>query len=123
VISIIRIVSAVCLVLALASAAGLLVLDLIHGFKFTSSHQQTSAVALTLIGASYLSVHLVGGLSRGARVKGVLLGAAFCIWGAEQFLGAGALVTAMDCAVVVIFVVDLSLSIVKRLKSRDDSEE
>jgi hypothetical protein len=39
------------------------------------------------------------------------------LWGCEQFVPAGPWATAMDTAVVLIFVVDLSLIIVGNLRS------
>lgn len=51
--------------------------------------------------------------------KGVMLGVAFLLWGSEQFLSPSVWVTAMDSLIVLIFVVDLSLIIVDRLKRKD----
>jgi len=121
-VSFLRLLSTVALVLALGAAGGLLFLDLLHRFKDNPTHQQVSAVALMLIGSSYVSIHLAGRLNRSARIKAVLLGGAFFLWGVEQFLPPGPLITAIDCAVILIFVVDLSLSVITRLKARDETE-
>ena len=43
----------------------------------------------------------------------MLLGAAFVLWGAEQFLDPGKLLIILDSAVIVIFVVDLFLIILE----------
>jgi hypothetical protein len=50
----------------------------------------------------------------------LLLGLGFLFWGTEQFLPPGPLATALDSLVVLIFVSDLSLVIVDRLKRKDD---
>ena len=49
----------------------------------------------------------------------VFLGLAFVLWGAEQLLPVSRWVTAMDCLVVTIFVIDLSLITIEHLKRKD----
>jgi hypothetical protein len=72
-----------------------------------------------LIGFSYIVLQLSGRQRWNEMVKGVLLGTAFPLWGCEQLLPPSPLVTAMDSAVVAIFVVDLSLIILEHLRRQD----
>ncbi len=74
-----------------------------------------------LIGASYVSLQLSGNRRWRERLKGILLGTGFLLWGSEQFLPAGPLVTIMDTVVVLIFVSDLGLLIADGLK-RENNE-
>ena len=108
-----------CCLLALASVALLLVADGIHGLKLSSMHQIAGSLSLMLIGSSYISLQLSARRRRSEMLKGVLLGIAFLLWGCEQLLPPSALVTAMDTAVVTIFVVDLSLIIFEHLRRKD----
>jgi len=103
---------------ALAGLAVLLISDGANGLRLTLFHQQSGAVALILIGASYLSLQLGARQRWNQKLKGVFLGLAFVLWGSEQFLPASRLVTLMDSAVITIFVVDLGLIILERLKER-----
>jgi len=52
-------------------------------------------------------------------IQGVLLGIGFFLWGCEQFMPPGPLVTVMDSLVVLIFVSNLGLVILDRLKQRE----
>jgi hypothetical protein len=78
------------------------------------------ALSFILIGVSYISLQLSTGRPWRERYKGLLLGLGFLFWGTEQFLPPGPLATALDSLVVLIFVSDLSLVIVDRLKRKDD---
>jgi len=69
-----------------------------------------------LIGSSYVALQLSSRRPWGEKLKAILLGIAFMFWGSTQFLPPRPWVTAMDSAVVVIFVVDLSLIIIESLK-------
>jgi len=72
-----------------------------------------------LIGASYIFLQLSTRRRCNEILKGVLLGTAFLLWGGEQLLPPSPLVTAMDSAVITIFVVDLSLITLEHLKRQD----
>ncbi len=104
---------------ALVALAVLLASDAAHALRPAFFHQQSSAVALILIGASYVSLQLGSGGPWSEKLKGIFLGLAFILWGSEQFLPASRLVTLMDSAVITIFVVDLGLIILGRLKRPD----
>ena len=115
-----RSLSALLLISALAGMATLLVFDALNQLRLTSFHQQAGALSFMLIGASYISLQLSTGRRWRELIKGVLLGIGFFLWGCEQFVPPGPLVTVMDSLVVVIFVSDLGLIIVDRLKRKDD---
>ena len=53
------------------------------------------------------------------RVKGLLLGAAFALWGCEQFSAASPWLTLMDDLVIGIFVVDLGVVVAGRLFEKE----
>jgi hypothetical protein len=94
----------------------LVVSDTLNLLRPTSIHRHAGALSFVLIGASYVSLQLSFRRPWIEKLKGVLLGIAFLFWGSTQFLSPGPWVTAMDTAVVLIFVIDLSLIIVERLK-------
>lgn len=106
---------------ALAALLSLLVLDARVRFRPGTLHQDAGGLALICIGASFVCAQLSAGLKLREVTKGVLLGLAFIFWGAEQFLSAGRLSTAMDSFVVACFVIDLAL-IVKANLGRPSPE-
>jgi hypothetical protein len=111
------------LLLFLLAVGGIIVLltsDVSHGLRLTAFHQQSSALALVLIGASYISLQLSAKRRWNEKLKGIFLGFAFVLWGSEQFLPASRMVTLMDSAVITIFVVDLGLIILDYLRRKDD---
>src|ERR1700690_1582495 len=115
-----RNLSALLLISALAGMATLLIFDALDHLRLTPVHQRTGALSFMLIGASYISLQLSTGRRWRELFKGVLLGVGFFLWGCEQFLPPGPLVTIMDSLVVLIFVSDLGMVIVDRLKRKDD---
>jgi hypothetical protein len=117
-----RWLSALLFILAVSAVTTLLIFDLLNHLRLTPLHQATGALSFMLIGASFIGLQLSSGRRWNAMLKEVMLGTAFVLWGGEQFLSPSALVTAMDTLVVLIFVVDLSLIIVPRLKRKDRGE-
>ncbi len=115
-----RQLSALLLIAALVATATLLGWDVCNHLHLTFVHQRAGALSFMLIGASYIC--LLVGLRRPwwEKFKGLLLGVGFLFWGCEQFLQPGPLATVMDSAVVMIFVLDLSLIILGRLQHADD---
>jgi hypothetical protein len=111
--------SALLLFLALGVVVILLIFDALNCLRLTPLHQRTGALAFMFIGASYISLQLSGNQRWLERLKGILLGTGFFLWGCEQFLPPGPLVTFMDTLVVLIFVSDLGLLIIDRLKQKD----
>jgi hypothetical protein len=108
--SFLRLLSGVLGLAALAALSVLVATDLRAGFQPSPHHQHAGALALMLSGASFACQQLSCGRSWG-RLRGVLLGVAFVLWGGEQYLPAGPAVTAIDCLVIVFFVADLGLMI------------
>ena len=116
-----RKLSALLLVSALAGMATLLVFDAWNCLTMTSLHQRMGALSFMLIGASYISLQLGTPRHWKEKLKRVLLGIGFFLWGSEQFLSSGPLTTLVDSLVVIIFVSDLSLVIVDSLRRKSDS--
>lgn len=115
-----RQLSAFLLVSALTGMGVLLVFDVLNRLSLTSIHQRVGALSFMLIGASYISLQLSRVQHWKEKLKRVLLGVGFFLWGSEQFMSPGPLVTFMDSLVVIIFVSDLSLVIVDSLRRKDD---
>jgi peptidoglycan/LPS O-acetylase OafA/YrhL len=115
-----RKLSLLLLISALAGTVMLVLMDALNHLRLTFMHQRTGALAFMLIGASYICLLLSARRPWRENLKGMLLGVGFLLWGCEQFLQPGPLVTVMDSLVVMIFVADLSLIIVGRLQHRDD---
>jgi hypothetical protein len=106
--------------LAAGSIIILLTSDVSHSLRLTSFHQQAGAMALILIGTSYISLQLSAKRRWSEKLKGIFLGLAFALWGSEQFLPPSRLVTLIDSAVITIFVVDLGLIILDSLRRKND---
>jgi len=115
-----RQLSAVLLVSALAGMVTLLIFDAWNRLSLTPFHQHVGALSFMLIGASYICLQLGTARQWKDKIKRVLLGVGFFLWGSEQFLSPGPLVTVMDSLVVIIFVSDLSLVIMDSLRCKDD---
>ena len=115
---ILRPLSGLLFLAALVALAVLLFSDSWHHFRPAGRHQQAGALALMLVGASFVCVQLDTRARPITKLKRVLLGLAFVLWGGEQFLPQGQLVTAMDGAVITFFVVDIGLVILGLLRKR-----
>jgi hypothetical protein len=109
--TVLRILSSFLVLFAFVALARLLFSDLRAGFLPSADQQRAGSWALIIIGASYICVQLANRAGLKDRLKGVLLGLAFVLWGGEHFAPAGAPVGALDFLVVTIFVVDLGLMI------------
>lgn len=105
-------------VLALAGVTTLWITDAFRSFQPGLSHQHTGAFPLMLIGVSYISFQLYARSKPADTIKGILLGLAFVLWGAEQLLPPAPMVTAMDGVVISIFVIDVALIIVGHLRRK-----
>ena len=105
-----------CLSTALATIGILVVTDAAHGLGHTVLHSRLGAVALILVGCSYVGLQTVSRRPRHELVKAILLGGAFALWGGEQLLPPSRWTTAMDTAVIAIFVADLGKIIFDELR-------
>ena len=111
-----RWLSTILFVSAIGAMLTLLVSDALNALTPTAVHRCAGALAFMLIGSSYVALQLSLRRPRSEKLKAILLGIAFLFWGSGQFLPPSLFATAMDTAVVVIFVVDLSLIIIENLK-------
>ena len=111
-----RWLSTILFVSAIAAMLTLLISDALNVLTPTTVHRFAGALAFMLIGSSYVALQISLRRPRSEKVKAILLGIAFLFWGSGQFLPPSLFATAMDSAVVVIFVVDLSLIIIENLK-------
>jgi hypothetical protein len=111
-----RWLSTILFVSALLAMVTLLVSDAFTELTSTPLHRRAGALSFMLIGSSYVALQLSLRRPRSEKIKAILLGVAFLFWGSGQFLPPSPWATAMDSAVVVIFVVDLSLIIIESLK-------
>ena len=111
-----RWLSTILFVSALVAMVTLLVSDALNALTPTAVHRCAGALAFMLIGSSYVALQISLQRPRTEKVKAILLGIAFLFWGSGQFLPPSLFATAMDSAVVVIFVVDLSLIIIESLR-------
>ena len=100
---------------ALAALSTLLASDAYSHFQDTAFHRKAGDWSFLLVGLSYIALQFNTKQAIGETIKKLLLGAGFSLWGTEQFLPQGRLSTAVDTAVIVIFVVDLGLVIVQQL--------
>jgi hypothetical protein len=114
-----RSLSVVLLISALAAVAVLLISDALNHLQLTVVHRHAGGLSLMLIGSSYIGLQVSLRRRWNEMLKDIMLGTAFLLWGSEQFLPASPWVTAMDTIVVLIFVVDLGLAIVGRLRQKD----
>jgi hypothetical protein len=113
-----RVLSGLLFLLALVALAFLLLPDLWLRFKPTDRHSQAAAFALIFVGSSFICLQLSAEGRWKEKLKGVLLGLAFVLWGGGHYLPPGAWVTAVDSAVISIFVLDLGWVIGGRLGRR-----
>jgi hypothetical protein len=109
--------SAVLFVAALVALAWMLLPDIGSSFEPSLRHQRAGAFALIFVGSSCICLQINSGGRLIEVLKGLLLGVAFVLWGAEQFMPPGRGATVVDGSVIAIFVVDLGLFIWGRLET------
>ena len=115
---VLRIISAIAMVLAVSSAILLLALRILHCLQpHLFPWTLRSAVPLILIGIAFASFQFVVSRTRVQIVLGLMVALAFILWGAEQFVTSPAMVSFMDDVVVFLFVLDLGMVIYGQLKS------
>jgi Ca2+/Na+ antiporter len=84
-----------------------------------------SAIPLIAIGVSYISLIFTVQRTKAQRFLGFLVGLAFILWGAEQFMSNQGWISFIDDIVVFLFVLDLSIVVRENLKrsSGGDSKQ
>ena len=115
-----RVICAVAVVLAISAAFLLIALRLIQYIE-PNLLQWTfkSAIPLILIGAAFASFQFAVPRSRIQILLGLIVAAAFMLWGLEQFLSNPALVSVIDDLVVFLFVLDLGIVICGSLREQN----
>jgi hypothetical protein len=99
--------------------AVLLVVDGLPQLLSHLSHAPLSAAPLLLIGLAYLALQPLVRPRPLERLKRVLLGTAFILWGIDQLLPSGRLATVLGDVVIVLYVLDLGLIIRDHLRRED----
>lgn len=82
-----------------------------------------SAIPLILVGFAFAFLQFAIPRTRSQLTLGLVVSAAFILWGSEQFLTNSALIAAIDDLVVFFFVLDLSLVIFGHLTPGKGSAE
>jgi hypothetical protein len=115
--SLMRLISAVALSLAVSTA---LILITIRSIRYVHPTlvpwNLKSAVPLILIGVAFGALQFALPRTRAQVVLGLMVAAAFILWGAEQFVADPALAALIDDIVVFLFVLDLGIVIGGHLK-------
>jgi len=111
-----RILSAVVLAVAFASAAGIVVMDAIHCIRPDVAWRIKSAIPLICIGASYALLQFTLPRTLTEFCLSLAVSLAFVLWGAEQFIPVPRIASLVDDVVVFLFVLDLSIVIRGQLK-------
>ena len=104
-----RALSILCLVSSLVSFVILLCCDARQDFRYDASHLRMGSFPFIFIGISFICFQLSLQRPWRQRIKGLLLGLAFALWGSEQFLHANVWLTMLDNLVIGIFIVDIGL--------------
>ena len=89
--------------------------DFQNGFHFDADHQQNGSPPFIFIGLAFIAYQLSRTCRWRERVKGILLGTAFALWGSEQFLVNNSWLTLMDNIVIGIFLIDLGVIVAEPL--------
>jgi hypothetical protein len=107
------------LTLSVISFAVLWQHDIQNEFRYDAAHLRMGSPPFIFIGLAFIAYQLGRSCSWHARIKGLLLGAAFALWGSEQFLPATRWLTLMDNLVIGIFVVDLGIIVAGQLFKKE----
>jgi hypothetical protein len=112
---VLRFLSATALVVAFASAAGIIVLDALHLVRPDMSWKLKSALPLICIGLSYALLQFTLPRTRTEFCLSLAASLAFVLWGAEQFIPVARIASVVDDVVVFLFVLDLGVVIRSQL--------
>jgi hypothetical protein len=111
-----RVLSALALVFAIATAGAVIVLDAIHWIRPDVPWRVKSALPLIGIGASYALLQFTLPRTLAEFCLSLAVSVAFILWGAEQFFPGWRFVQLMDDVVVFLFVMDLGIVIRRHLR-------
>jgi hypothetical protein len=112
-----RVICAIALGLAICSVVIVVTVRLIRCFQpDLLPWTLKSAIPLILIGIAFASLQFALPRTHAQILLGLMVSAAFILWGAEQFLSNPAIVAFIDDIVVLLFVMDLSIVIYGHLK-------
>jgi hypothetical protein len=111
-----RIICAIALAFSFASAAGILVLDVLHRLRPDLSWRVKSAIPLIGIGISNALLQFTLPRTRKEFFLSLAVSLAFVLWGFEQFIPVPRLASLVDDFVVFLFVLDLAVVIKGQLK-------
>lgn len=100
---------------AVVALSFLLFADLKERFQPTAAHRQAAAFVLLSIGSAAICFQLGSAGRWRGRLEGILLGSAFALWGAKQFLQPSSAVTIIESIAITLFIVGLGLNIRRSL--------
>ena len=117
-VAVLRIASAISLAVAIFTAIGTVLLRLLHLFQPNLlPWTMKSAIPLILVGIAFASLQFILPRTRRQILLGLMVAAAFILWGTEQFVSNQAVASLIDDVVVLLFVIDLGLVTCGHLKS------
>jgi hypothetical protein len=112
-----RVISAIAFGLAISTAIIIVILHLVYCLQPSLvTWTLKSGDPLILIGVAFASLQFALPRNRRQMLLGLMVAAAFILWGTEQFLSNQAIVSLIDDIVVLLFVLDLSIVIYGHLK-------
>ncbi len=115
-----RVLSAVALALAAATALAVVALDFAHWFHRGTSWRVKSALPLIGIGVSYALLQFTLPRTLAEFCLSLAVSAAFILWGAEQFIHTAWIIALVDDFVAFLFVLDLGIVIRGHLARKID---
>ena len=115
-----RVLSAIALAFAAATAGSIIVLDAAHWIRRGTSWQVKSALPLIGIGVSYALLQFTVPRTRTEFCLSLAVSLAFILWGAEQFMHTAWIISLVDDVVVFLFVLDLGIVIRGHLMRKID---
>ena len=107
------------LALSVASFAILWKHDVQNEFHYNAVHLRSASPPFIFIGLAFIAYQLSRLCPWRQRIQELLLGAAFALWGCEQFLPASPWLTLMDDLVIGIFVLDLGIIMASQLLQKE----
>ena len=93
--------------------------DMQNQFRYDAAHLRMGSPPFIFIGLAFIAYQFGRSSPWRSRIKGLLLGLAFTLWGSEQFLPTTPWLTLMDYLVIGIFVVDLGIIVAGQFFEKD----